>query len=122
MGAFTATVDADGYSPQDASNAGYAVRCKLTGSASYATGGDTIAGSTIGLGSITKLVITGGGDAAAGAGTASYQAIPVYDTSLVNVTKVQVFWTGAGFSGAFAEITATTNLSTIVFDAIAYGT
>jgi hypothetical protein len=64
---------------------------------------------------------SGGGDAAAGAGTAAYMAIPVYDSSGVNVTKVQVFWTGAGLSGAFAEITSTTNLSTIVFDATAQG-
>lgn len=122
MGTVTATIDADGYSPMDASNAGYMVRCKITGSSSYATGGDTITAASLGLGSITKLVFSGGGDAAAGAGTAAYMAIPVYDTSLVNVTKIQVFWTGAGLSGTFAEITSTTNLSAIVFDAVAWGT
>jgi len=121
MGAVTATIDADGYSPVDASSAGYMVRCKITGSSSYATGGDTIAASILGLGRITKLSFSGSSDGGTGTTTA-YIAAPVYDSSKTNVTNVQIFWTGASNSAVFAEITSGTDVSAVVFDAIAYGT
>lgn len=119
MGAVTASIDADGYSPIDASNAGYMVRCKITMSASYAAGGDTIAASILGLGLITKMSFSGTSDGGVGT-TTSYMAAPVYDSSKVNVTNIQVFDTGSASGQPFAE--ASGNLSTIVFDAIAWGT
>ncbi len=119
MGAVTATIDADGYSPMDASNAGYMVRCKITMSSSYAAGGDTIAAAILGLGRITKLNFSGSSDGGTGTTTA-YIAAPVYDSSNANVTNIQVFDTGSASGQPFAE--ASGNLSAIVFDAIAYGT
>lgn len=120
MGAVTATIDADGYSPTDASNAGYMVRCKITMSSSYATGGDTIAASILGVGTITKLSFSGSSDGGSGTTTA-YIAAPVYDTTKVNVTNIQVFQSAAA-SNPFTEVSSTTNLSTVTFDAVAWGT
>lgn len=117
MGAVTVAIDADGYSPVDASNAGYWVRCKITMSSSYAAGGDTITGAQLGLGSITKLELGAGGVGISP--TTAYLGAPVYDSSGVNVTKVQVFVTGSGNGVAFSE--ASGNLATVVFDAEAYG-
>lgn len=34
--------------------------------------------------------------------------------------KVQAFWTGAALSGVLAEVTAATNLSTVVLNVLAY--
>ena len=119
MGAVTATIDADGYSPMDASNAGYMVRCKITMSNSYAAGGDTIAASILGLGRITKLSFSGSSDGGSGTTTA-YIAAPVYDSSNANVTNVQVFATGSGNAQPLTE--ASGNLSAVVFDAVAWGT
>lgn len=120
MGAVSATIDADGFSPIDGSIAGQMVRCKITGSASYTTGGDTIAASILGLNLISKLDlnVSDGGTGT----TTAYVATPVYDSSNVNVTNIQVFWTGAGANAVLAEITSGTNLSAVVFDAIAWGT
>lgn len=95
------------------------VRGKITGSSSYATGGDTITGSLFGIGTITKIVFTGGSLAG---GATGYEAAAVYDSTGVNVTKVQVFGTGSANQQPFAEVPAATNLSTAVFDCIAYGT
>lgn len=117
MGTVSVVVDADGYSPQDASNAGYLVRGKITMSSSYAAGGDTITGALFGLGSITKLELAAGGIGISP--TTAYLGAPVYDSSGVNVTKIQVFVTGSGNGVAFSE--ASGNLSTVVFDCEAYG-
>ena len=119
MGACTVTIDTDGRSPVDASNAGYMIRAKVSPSTSYATGGDTISGSLFGIGTITKILFTGTSGAGA---TTGYEASGVYDSTGVNVTKVQVFATGSGNQQPFAEIAAATNLSAQVFDCIAWGT
>ena len=116
MGACTATVDPDGFSYVDASG-GYMVRCKITPSSSYAAGGDTIAASIIGLTQIQKLSFSGTSDGGSGV-TTSYIAAPVYDSSNWNVTNVQVFQSAAA-SNPFTE--ASGNLSTITFDAVAWG-
>lgn len=120
MGAVTATIDADGISPMDSSNAGIMVRCKITMSSSYATGGDTIAATILPLGQITKLSFSGSSDGGTGTTTA-YIAAPVYDSSNVNVTNIQVFQSAAA-SNPFTEVGSNTNLSTVVFDAVAWGT
>ena len=122
MGAWTAILDPDGYSPYDGSNGGIAVRCKLSPSSSYLTGGDTIAGSIVGLGTITKVIIGFSGIASGTVETITYGANPVYDSSNANVTAIQIFWTGAGLSGSFAEITSGTDLHLQLFDAVVYGT
>ena len=96
------------------------MRCKITMSSSYATGGDTIAATILPLGQITKLSFSGSSDGGTGTTTA-YIAAPVYDSSGVNVTNIQVFWS-SGASSAFSEVTNATNLATVVFDAVAWGT
>src|SRR6266851_4711234 len=111
MGATTYVQDADGYSPLDGSNGGIMLRGKVTMSNSYATGGDTIAGATVGLGMITKLETATASKTSDA--THSYIFQPVYDSTAVNVTKVQAFWAAA--SGApFIEVTNTTDLSAVV--------
>lgn len=118
MGTVTVAVDKDGYSPMDGSNAGWWVRAKITMSNSYATGGDTLTGALFGLGTVTKLEVAAGN---VSGGTTAYLFGPVYDSTGVNVTKIQAFWSSASGS-AFSEVTNGTNLSTIVVDAEVYGT
>lgn len=119
MGAVTVAGDSDGHTPMDGSNAGYIKRVKITMSSSYATGGDTIATTAVGFGQITKCMI-GASDGGVGT-TGSYLAAPVYDSTGVTLTNIQVFWSGS-LSAVFTEVTNGTNLSTVVFDAWLMGT
>ena len=122
MGAVTVQLDTDGRSPVDASNAGLRVRAKITMSNSYATGGDTIAASLFGVGMICKLNICGIGGVGGFGSTTGYAAAAVYDSTGVNVTKIQVFGSGSGSGAAFAEVTNGTNLATVIFDCEMNGT
>ena len=117
MGTVTVKLDADPFSPIDGSNAGYAVRGQITMSSSYATGGDTVNASSFGLGIITKMNFSG---TQIGAGASAYMPAPVYNSG-GQAIKVQAFG-GAASGVPLAEVTNATNLSTVVFDVIAWGT
>jgi hypothetical protein len=114
MGACTVVLDGDAFSPIDGSNAGYMVRGQITMSSSYAAGGDTLAASAFGIGRITKLILSG----SIGGATTGYDSSPVYSAGAV--VKVQAFVTGTASGQPLNE--ASGNLSTVIFDAIAYGT
>lgn len=93
MGTWTVAVDDSGYTPVDVA-AGYRVRAVLTGSSSYATGGDTVSGSLFGVGNIRKILIDDG--------PGGLTAVPVVSTTAPPyVTKIQVFLpTGVEFTAA----------------------
>jgi len=116
MGTVTVTIDPDGFSPIDGSNAGMMVRAVITMSTTYATGGDTISAASFGLGSITKLDIQGGG-VSGGTLAILFEGTPVPGP----VTKVQAFWSGAQ-TARFQEVTSGTDLSASVVSCIAFGT
>lgn len=75
----------------------------VTGSSSYATGGDTCdlqaAGGTIGRGQPLAVFVQGGGG---------------YDAQWLTTKKLQVFVSGG------TEVSSTTNLSTITFSLLVF--
>ena len=117
-GVATATIDSDGFSPQDGSNAGYRVFGVVTMSTSYATGGDTISAASFGIGRITKMDMAGSDVITAG--TNSVILSPVYTSGAV--VKIQAFWTGASTSAVMAEVAANTDLSGYTCNVVVYGT
>ena len=117
-GVATATIDADGFSPQDGSNAGWRVFGVVTMSTSYATGGDTIAAASFGIGRITMMNFTG--EDVVTAGTNSVLLTPVFTSGAV--VKIQAFWTGATTSAVLAEVSANTDLSGYTAHVEVYGT
>lgn len=119
MGNLTTSVDIDGRTMLDSGNGGVLVRFQLTMSSLYATGGDSFLPNALGLGTITKVIIN---NASIGGNTTAYTATPVYATSGgPSVTKVQAFVSGTA-GQPMTEVSANTNLSTVTFDAIAFGT
>lgn len=105
MGACTVAIDDSGYSPMDCS-VGYAVRCKVTLSGNYATGGDSITPALFGLGNLVKLWI----EPAQGY---------VTEPRVSNLT-IRMWWSGTA-GAILGEVTAGTVLSAVTVDCVAYG-
>jgi hypothetical protein len=80
------------------------VMATYTGSASYGTGGDALPGN-LGLRNIRGVFQIGQNTASAG-------ILSEWNTT---TAKLQLFWTGALVSTALAEVTAATNVSTMVW-------
>lgn len=117
MGSCTFTLDDDPHWYQTGGEIGFGIAGTITMSASYATGGDTLTAATCGLGAIRKVIICGAGLVGSPATTAylvtAVQAKPI--------TLIQAFQAAAA-SNPFTEVTATTNLSTVTFSVVVFGT
>lgn len=100
MGAAVVTLDNGAYSPVDV-NAGWEVRASVHLSTSYATGGDTFTAAQFGLDRVVKMICNPG---------QGYDFQP----DLTN-SKILAYSTSA------TQVTATTDLSAISFDVIAWG-
>jgi len=118
-GVCTGTVDADGFSPMNGSNAGYMVHGQIVLSTSYAVGGDTIAASVFGIGRITDMIIQGANVIAAGTNAVVLSPHVATDGS---VDKVQAFWSGAATNSVLTQVAANTDLSGYTAQVIVFGT
>lgn len=117
MGTVTVAYDADPFWPQTGGEIGMGIGVTITMSASYATGGDTITAASVGLGAIRKIIVCGAGLVGSPATTA-YLISPVQANPIVLIQAFQA----AAASNPFTEVTSTTNLNTVTFSAIVFGT
>ena len=83
-------------------------RITVTGDASYPTGGYAVTAANCGVDEIYAVIPAGGFD--------GYVAEFDYTNS-----KLKFYWTGAGLSGVFAQVTNATNLSAVSGDIIVFG-
>ena len=79
----------------------------VTFDSSYATAGESLTASDVGLKTIEQLIVHG--PAAAAAGTTA--VFPKYDYTN---SKLQAFWGNAGSASTAPEVTSTTDLSTYI--------
>lgn len=87
-------------------------RATITFDSSYATGGEALAAADLGLSAIDTLQLS------TRPFSATEAVLPVWDKT--NGT-VQLVWTGGAVSSHFDEITAATDVDSVVVDVLAYG-
>lgn len=91
---------------------------KVTLPTSYTTGGDIITAASLGFRDVIAVNVMGVANAAGGA--TGVMCGWRYSTDPA-AGKLQAFWTGAVVSTALAEVTSTTNLSTMFVYLAVYG-